>query len=111
MFEIVAFIAVILALLLVLAARKPDSFSVVREAEIKAPREAIFPLINDFQQWGSWSPWEKLPRGEGTTHFKWLMHGSCNFLSKIFHVFINMDSMIGKDFAAGLSNLKRLAER
>jgi len=26
------------------------------------------------------------------------------------HVFINMDNMIGKDFEAGLANLKRLTE-
>jgi uncharacterized protein YndB with AHSA1/START domain len=62
MFEIIAVIAVILALaiaaVLILAATKPDTFSVRREIDIKAPPETIFPLINDFRQWGSWSPWE-----------------------------------------------------
>jgi hypothetical protein len=29
----------------------------------------------------------------------------------IMHVFINMDKMLGKDFEAGLANLKAVAER
>jgi len=42
------------------AATRPDTFRVERSASIKAPPEKIFPLINDFRQWGAWSPWEKL---------------------------------------------------
>jgi len=33
-----------------------DTFSVRREIDIKSPPENIFPLINDFHQWKSWSP-------------------------------------------------------
>jgi uncharacterized protein YndB with AHSA1/START domain len=177
MFEIIAIIAVILALavaaVLILAGKKPDIFSVRREIDIKAPPETIFPLINDFHQWGSWSPWENkdpamqrgfsgaasgkgaiygwegnrnvgsgrmeiidtaaptrivikldflkpfeghntaeftmLPQGD-TTHVSWLMTGPSPFIGKIMHVFINMDAMVGKDFAIGLSNLKALTE-
>ena len=177
MFESIAIIAVILAialaLVLILAARKPDTFSVMREIDIKAPPESIFPLISDFHRWSAWSPWEsrdpamrrsfsgaasgkgavygwegnsnvgsgrmeiieaaapvkiaiKLdfikpfeghntaefslrPQGEAT-HVTWLMRGSCHFMAKIMHLFINMDAMIGKDFAAGLSGLKRVSE-
>ena len=62
MFEIIAVIAVILAVaiavVLILAATKPNSFSVQRATTIKASAEKIFPLINDFHQWGNWSPWE-----------------------------------------------------
>ena len=62
MFEIIAIVAVVLAvaiaIILILAATKPDTFSVRRAAVVKAPPEKIFPLINDFHQWGSWSPWE-----------------------------------------------------
>ena len=62
MFEIIAVIAVILAIaiaiVLILAATKPDSFSVQRSTAVKAPAENIFPLINDFHQWGAWSPYE-----------------------------------------------------
>jgi hypothetical protein len=53
-------IAVVLAVILGIAAMKPDQFSVVRSASIKAPPEKIVVLINDFHNWGSWSPWEKL---------------------------------------------------
>src|SRR6202035_2942466 len=62
MFEIVAIVAVVLAIaiaiVLILAATKPDTFSVRRETSVKAPPERIFPLINDFHQWGTWSPYE-----------------------------------------------------
>jgi hypothetical protein len=32
-------------------------------------------------------------------------------MMKVMHVFINVDRMIGKDFEAGLANLKRLTEK
>ena len=44
---------------LIYAATRPDSFRVQRTTSIKAPPEKIFPLINDFQRWGAWSPYEK----------------------------------------------------
>ncbi len=44
---------------LILAATKPDTFRIQRSASITAPREKIFALINDFHNWGVWSPWEK----------------------------------------------------
>jgi uncharacterized protein YndB with AHSA1/START domain len=62
MLEVIAIVAVVLAVaiavVLILAATKPDSFSVTRAIDITAPAERIFPLINDFHQWVSWSPWE-----------------------------------------------------
>src|SRR5713101_5968441 len=62
MFEIIAIIAVVLAIaiaiVLILAATKPDTFRVQRAITVKAPPERIFPLINDFHQWGAWSPYE-----------------------------------------------------
>ena len=62
MFEIIAIIAVVLAIaiaaVLVLAATKPDTLRVQRAISIKAPAERIFPLINDFHQWITWSPYE-----------------------------------------------------
>lgn len=62
MFEIVAIVAIVLAIalaiVLILAAAKPDTFSVQRAATVKAVPEKIFPLINDFHQWGIWSPYE-----------------------------------------------------
>ena len=62
MFEIIAIIAVVLAVaiavILILAATKPDRFSVQRAATVKAPPETIFAVISDFHRWGLWSPWE-----------------------------------------------------
>jgi len=62
MFETIAIIAVVLAvaiaIVLVLAATKPDRLRVQRATTVKAPPEKIFPLINDFHQWGTWSPYE-----------------------------------------------------
>ncbi|MGO8913594.1 MAG: SRPBCC family protein [Bradyrhizobium sp.] len=180
MFEIIAIIAVVLtiaiAIILILATTKPDTFSVQRAATVKAPPEKIFSLINDFHQWGSWSPWENkdpamkrtysgaqsgrgavyawdgnknvgsgrmeildasspskivikldffkpfeghntaeftmLPQGDAaTTNISWVMHGPAPFMHKVMQVFMNMDKMIGKDFEAGLANLKRLTEK
>ena len=178
MFEIIAIIAIVLAIaiaaVLILAATKSDTLRVQRAISIKAPADRIFPLINDFHQWVTWSPYENrdpalkrtysgadngkgavyawdgnknvgsgrmeiletavpskivikldffkpfeghntaeftmLPQGDAT-NVTWLMHGPAPFMSKMMQVFINMDNMIGKDFAAGLANLKRIAEK
>ena len=178
MFEIIAIIAIVLAIaiaiVLILAATKPDTFSVQRATAVRAPPETIFSLINDFHRWGTWSPYENkdpamkrsysgadsgkgavygwegnknvgsgrmeildasapskivikldfftpfeghntaeftmLPQGDATS-VTWLMHGPAPFMSKVMQVFMNMDSMIGKDFEIGLANLKRLTEK
>jgi len=39
------------------------------------------------------------------------MTGPMPFVSKLFTVFIDMDEMVGSDFADGLANLKTLAEK
>jgi hypothetical protein len=50
------------------------------------------------------------PSGD-STEITWSMHGPATFMARIFHVFINMDSMIGKDFQTGLNNLKAITEK
>ena len=175
MLNIIAVVIVVLiAVVLGLAAMKPDTFSVRRATPIKAPPDKVFALINDFRQWGQWSPWEKLdpdlkrtfsgaPSGKGAvyewtgnkkvgagrmeiteptppnklvikldfirpfeghniaeftlepqgdaTQLSWVMHGPTPFVSKVMQVFVSMDALIGKDFEAGLANLKAIAER
>jgi uncharacterized protein YndB with AHSA1/START domain len=178
MFEIIAIIALVIAvavaIVLILAAAKPGAFSVQRAISVRAPPEKIFPLIDDFHRWASWSPYEnkdpamkrsfsgaasgkgavygwegnknvgsgrmeildtsvpskiviKLDffapfEGHNTAEFTmlgqgdatavtWLMHGPASFMSKVMQVFMNLDRMIGKDFEAGLVNLKNLAEK
>jgi uncharacterized protein YndB with AHSA1/START domain len=51
-----------------------------------------------------------LPHGDAT-HVNWVMRGPAPFMSKLMQVFINLDHMVGKDFEAGLANLKRLTEK
>ena len=177
-FEIIIVIAVIVALaiatVLIFAARKPDTLRVTRSMRVTAPAETIFPLINDFRQWGGWSPYEHkdpamkrsysgaesgkgavyawdgnnnvgsgrmeileiqppsrivikldfirpfeghntaeftmLPQGDAT-NLTWTMVGPAPLMSRLMQVFINLDQMIGKDFEAGLANLKKLTEK
>ena len=56
---VVGLLAVLIAVVLILALTKPDTFRVERTTSIKAPPEKIFPLLNDFQSWSAWSPYEK----------------------------------------------------
>jgi uncharacterized protein YndB with AHSA1/START domain len=62
MFQVIVIIAIILAVIiaavLIMAATKPDRFSVQRATVINAPAEKVFPLIADFHEWRKWSPWE-----------------------------------------------------
>ena len=171
---VLAVIAAGIVVVLAYAATRPDDFRVQRSAVIKAPPEKIFPFINDFKQWGAWSPYEKLdpamkriygvttsgkgatyawegnsnvgsgsmeilnapspsqvtikldfmkpfeahnvadftlvPSGDTTT-VTWAMHGPVPYMAKIVHVFMNVDKMVGGQFAEGLANLKAAAEK
>jgi uncharacterized protein YndB with AHSA1/START domain len=50
------------------------------------------------------------PQGDAT-EVHWVMSGPAPFISKLMGVFMNMDTMIGKDFEAGLANMKAAAEK
>ena len=52
-------VALLVGAVLILAAMRPDTFKVQREATIQAPPEKVYALISDFKSWGAWSPWEK----------------------------------------------------
>jgi hypothetical protein len=62
MLQTLVIIAIVLAVaivaVLIIAATKPDSFSVQRATVINAPPDRVFPLIADFHEWRKWSPWE-----------------------------------------------------
>ena len=47
---------------------RPDAFRVERSASIDAPPEKVFALINDFHNWPSWSPWDKMDPAMKRTH-------------------------------------------
>ena len=165
----------LIAAVLAYATTRPDDFEVRRTAAIQAPPQKIFGLIDDFHQWSTWSPWEKMdpamirthsgaatgkgaayawegndkvgqgrmeitessspsrvairldfikpfeghnvaeftlaPQGEATTQVNWAMRGPRPFIAKLMGIFVDMDKMIGKDFEAGLANLKIAAEK
>jgi len=178
MLKAIAVIAIVLAVgiaaVLVFASTKPDTFRVERSLAVRAPADAIYPLVADFHRWTSWSPYEGrdlamkrtyggtaqgrgatyawdgnnnvgaghmeileangpsklrikldferpfeghniaeftfVPQGDATL-VTWAMSGPAPFLSKLMQVFINMDSMVGKDFEAGLAGLRKLTEK
>jgi len=72
-------VVVAVVAVLAMAMTKGDTFEVTRTAVINAPPEKIYPLINDFHRWQSWSPYEKkdpamkrtyggAPSGKGATY-------------------------------------------
>ncbi|TPK58229.1 SRPBCC family protein [Mesorhizobium sp. B2-4-19] len=171
---IIIIVLVIILAVLIYAATRPNDFVVSRSTSIKAPAEAIFPLINDFKHWPEWSPFEKLdprmkrtlsgaesgkgavyawegnskagagrmeivnsvpsslvalkldferpfrannsvdfslrPSGDATT-VTWAMRGARPFIAKLMGLFMDFDKLIGKDFEAGLANLKQATEQ
>ncbi len=167
-------LAVLIGVILIVAAMRPDTFRVERSIDINAPADKIFPLINDYKHWSSWSPYEKLdpamkrtfsgaPSGKGAvyewngnknvghgrmeildttqaskiiikldffspfeahniaeftmrpqgsaTNVTWAMHGPAPFMTKIIHMFFNMDRMCGDQFAEGLASMKTVSEK
>jgi hypothetical protein len=57
---LIVVVVVLVAALLAYAATKPDTFHVQRSANIKAPPEKIFALIEDLHSWSGWSSWKKM---------------------------------------------------
>ena len=50
------------------------------------------------------------PKGD-TTLATWAIYGPSAYITKVIGLFFNMDTMIGKDFEAGLADLKTTAEK
>lgn len=171
---VIAALVAVIAVILILAAMRPDTFRIERRITIQAAPEKVYALLDDFHHWASWSPWEKLDpamnrsfsgtasgkgagyawqgnkkvgKGSmeilesqpgarlvikldffepfeahnmarfdlvpqaGETAVTWAMFGPSPFMMKIMHLFMNMDTMVGKDFEDGLNNLKANAEK
>jgi hypothetical protein len=64
---IVVMLVVLIAVCLVLVMMQPAHYQVERSATINAPATTVFPLVNDFHKWDSWSPWAKLDPAMKTT--------------------------------------------
>ncbi len=162
-----------IAIILVVAATKPNTVHYERSTVINTRPERILAQIDDFREWGAWSPWDKLepdtkrtysgassrvgakyawegkkkagvgnmeitqvtpdsvkldlnfikpweaqcitlfkttPEGQHT-RLIWTMDGPNTYMGKVFGLFMNMDSMIGKDFETGLAGIKQEAEQ
>ena len=50
------------------------------------------------------------PRGEAT-QVTWAIHGPSPFISKVMGIVFDVDTMVGKDFEAGLAALKTVSEQ
>jgi hypothetical protein len=50
------------------------------------------------------------PDGTTGTNVTWTMTGRNNFVAKAFHLFVDVDKMVGADFEKGLHQMKAMAE-
>jgi|ERR1041385_4653390 hypothetical protein len=50
------------------------------------------------------------PQGDAT-NVTWAMHGPVPLMGKVMHMVMDMDRMVGTDFAAGLEKMKAAAEK
>ncbi len=60
MLTILGILVGLIAVVLLVALLKPATFLIERSITMAAPASKVFPLINDFHNWGAWSPWERL---------------------------------------------------
>jgi uncharacterized protein YndB with AHSA1/START domain len=51
------------------------------------------------------------PQGDKNSTVTWTMHGPMPCISRLMTIFFDMDKTVGKDFEAGLANLKVMAEK
>ncbi len=79
--------------------------------EESKPQELVRIKLEFIKPWESTSTtlFQFKPEGEGVS-VTWKMEGTNNFVGKAFSAFMDMDTMIGKDFESGLANLKGAAE-
>jgi len=57
---LVLLVVVCAGVVLALAMTKPNTYHVERKTEVAASPATVYSLINDFQRWPDWSPWEHL---------------------------------------------------
>ena len=53
-------LAAIVLVFVVVVARQPADFCIVRSAAVAAPAAEVFAQVNDFHNWNAWSPWAKI---------------------------------------------------
>ncbi len=75
------------------------------------PHESVVQKLEFLKPWESTSDVRFTIASEAAgSKVTWAMDGKNDFMAKMMTVFMNMDTMIGKDFDAGLANLKRVTE-
>ncbi|MEM1022905.1 MAG: SRPBCC family protein [Myxococcota bacterium] len=47
---------------------RPDTYRIERSATVDAPCELVFGLVNDFENWPEWSPWQDLDPEQSQTY-------------------------------------------
>jgi carbon monoxide dehydrogenase subunit G len=52
-------VLILIVAVIALIATRPGSFHVERSGQVDAPPEAVFSILNDFQHWHEWSPYDK----------------------------------------------------
>ncbi|MCP3098923.1 SRPBCC family protein [Myxococcus sp. K15C18031901] len=65
---IAAAVAVLVVSLAVFVATRPDTFRIERSAVVRASPATTFALINDFQRWPRWSPYETVDPNMARTY-------------------------------------------
>lgn len=58
-FSAAALFVIAIAIILVVASTRPDTFQIARSVNIKAAPEKIYPYMSDFHKGDLWSPYEK----------------------------------------------------
>jgi uncharacterized protein YndB with AHSA1/START domain len=58
----------LIALVLIFAVTRPDTFRVERSITVKAEPAKVYALLNDFHQFPGWSPWQNLDPAMQTTY-------------------------------------------
>jgi uncharacterized protein YndB with AHSA1/START domain len=58
--KVLLVLVVVLVGFVAFVATRPAEFKIERAATIAAPEAVIYANIDDFREWGEWSPWEKL---------------------------------------------------
>jgi uncharacterized protein YndB with AHSA1/START domain len=68
MSTVLIIISVAVLALLLFASTRPGTFEVTRSTTINAPADMVYGFLDDFHQFGAWSPWEKLDPAMERTH-------------------------------------------
>ena len=60
MITVLVILAIVVSIIVILALRQADTFSVVRSIDVGAPPQAVHDVLNGFGRWHEWNPWQKL---------------------------------------------------